>query len=1111
MAEPRPDLWLQLLGPPGWRRADSTLAPLSPKDAALLARLALHGPQARALVCELLWPEATPEAAAASLRQRASRLHKAAGRPLVELGAQVSLSPGVQVDLLHLDTLASDVLLAAGTLLSGVDLGEHDELDRWLAQARTQAGNACAQVLADRAEALAREGRLRDALPLAQRVAALLPLNEHAARRVMRLHYLRDDRAAAQEAFWQLAGALRDELGIRPSAETLQLLQTIEAAESAEALPSRPVPVSVLRPPVLVGREDAWQAMAAAWQRAQGFVLVGEAGLGKSRLLEEFARGREGIVAERAQPGDEHAPYALLGRVLARIGQRWRSEQPEAVRAELARLRPEFGAAATEPAQTALLWQAVERLFEAALDAGLQALLLDDLHNADAASLEALRWLGASTALRRLRIGLATRPLAEGALARVLEAWLEDSHRPARIELRPLTRDELAALLSSLALPALLDGALATQLYRHAGGHPLYTLATLQDALAGGSDLGRLRLPHPSSVQALLEARLRKLPPSAQDLLRVAAVAGADLSAERAAQVLGCALLALTEPWAALEAANVLRGEAFSHDLVHEAALRLVPLGVRQALHRRFAALLEAEAGVPPARIARHHEQAGQWDSAGRTWMAAARAAHGAGRLAEHIVLCERAARCHAEAGAPSERFEALHARLDSLRLCHGGAAVRAALPEAEALATDAWQRVRCRLARAEAWLDGEHGREAVDETRLAVHEAEAFPVLHADAGALHAQALVQCGEVEAALQAAAAALRSAEQAGDAPARLRTMGALSYVHYAAGRLADALEWQRRAVALAGELGHHVEAVGGEGNVAALLASIGDVPGTYAQALVARDRLRDLGLAADSTHGAVNHIVLGAAAAALGRFDEALAALDAAVQTTGEQAAPAARAKARLAQAGLWLTLGRPDSARPLLEALPEQIGPGMRMQAELLLARAAQQQGLPARRHLAALATLADRHADLPLVQSAWFEISFQGEPAAMAQRLHAVRQECARLGLHGTARSLLWRELERVLELPGEAARDQALALARELLPHLPRGTSAKCYVPQVWQGVALALERGGDVAGSAGCLAAARRWLDEALAHVPAPHRESFRVGNPVNRTLLGAAPAP
>jgi DNA-binding SARP family transcriptional activator/tetratricopeptide (TPR) repeat protein len=1108
-----PTLVVRLLGEPVWQRPGAAAVRLSPKDAALLAKLALDGPQARAALCELIWPEAGGEKAGNSLRQRISRLHRAAGLRIVESGENVRLHPHVVVDAAQPAALDNEALLAAGTLLAGFDLGEHDELDRWLANARTQVAEACAQVLADRAQALEQDGRLRDALPLARRIVELLPLAEHGWRRLMRLHYLRNDRAAAQEAFWRLTSLLRDELGIRPSAETLQLMQTVEAAEAARVLPQRPVPASVLRPPVLVGRGPAWQAMSDAWQRPQPFLLVGEAGLGKSRLLEEFLRGREGVVSLRAQPGDEQAPYALLGRALLLVERQFAPEVPDAVRAELARLRPEFGTAPEAPAHAPLLWHAVEQLLAAALAQGLQALVLDDLHNTDPATLEALRWLGASATMARLRLGLATRPAPADATGSPLAAWLEDSQRPLRIDLAPLTPPELAALLVSLALPTLLDADLATQLYRHAGGHPLFTLATLQDALSRGTDLRGPQLPRPGSVQALLDARLRDLPAAARDLLRVAAVAGADLSADRAARLLDCPVLALVDTWALLEAANVLRGESFSHDLVHEAALRGVPQGVRQSLHRRLAAILVEEATAGAARVAWHWEQGERWAEAGRCWQAAGEAARRTGRLDEQIELFERAARCHERAGDAAARFEALHARLSGLQLRHGGAAVIAALPDVEALADTGTRRLRCRLARAEAWLDGEHGPQAAAESAQALREATHYPALLAEAGALHAQALVQCRQFVPALQTGLQALAAAEASGLPLQKLHVLNALSYVHYACGRLADAVTWQQQAVALAEALGHRVEAHAGEGNVAALLAAIGDVPGTYAHARRTRERHRDLGLADNSTLGSVNHIVLGAAAAALGHFDEALDALQAAVASAGAQAAPAAQAKARLALANLWLTLGRADAARALVDELPADIVPGMQMQAELVRARAAEQDGLSPRRHLAALGRLAADHHEVPLVQSAWFEWSYQGDAAEVVDRLRRVRRQCAELGLHGTARSLQWRELVRWLEIEGADAAAAALEIARELQPHAETGTSAKCCPPQTWLTLAQAFARGGDEERRAGCIASARRWLGEALQRVPAEHRAAFAQRNVVNRLLLAddAAPRP
>ena len=1097
-----------LLGATTWQRAGQPPRRLAPKDAALIAKLALDGPQSRVSLCELLWPNAPADNAASSLRQRVSRLNRAARDvSVIEIGSNVRLHPQVVVDAARPAALDPEVLAQAGLLLAGLDLGDHDELDRWLAQARTRVAEACALALASRAEVFESQGRLRDALPLARRIVELVPLGEHGWRRLMRLHYLRNDRAAAQDAFWRVESLLRDELGIRPSAETLQLMQTIESADRAQVSSHQPVPASVRRPPVLVGRAQAWQAMSVAWQGQQPFLLVGEAGLGKSRLLEDFIHRQDGVVAQRAQPGDEHAPYALLARTLLEIDKRFVPTLPAHARRELARMQPEFGSAPETPAQIPVLWHAVEQLLGAAIANGLRAISLDDLHNADPATLDALRWLSACPALSKLRLALATRPWPRDGVGSTLSAWLEDSHRPTQVLLQPLSTAELRELLASLALPSLVNTDVAEHLYRHAGGHPLYTLATVQDALARGDDLRSPQLPRPSSVQALLDARLRGLPAKAQDLLRVAAVLGADLRADRAARLLDCSVLALAEPWSHLEAANILRGEAFSHDLVHDSALRSVPQGIRQALHRQVAAMVAEDAPASAARVAWHWEQGERWPDAGRCWHAAAEAARRAGRLAEQTDLFERAARCQGLAGDPGACFDALHARLAGLQLRHGGGAVLAALPEVEALADTSLRRLRCHLARAEAWLDGEHALQAAEVAAAAIREATSHPALQVDACALHAQALVQCRRFAPALAAAAQAVTAAREQGDPLQCLHAYGAQSYVHYAAGRLADAVDWQRQAVAQAENMEDRTEAVVGEGNVAALLAAIGDVPGTYAQALRIRESYRDIGISDDSTQGIVNHIVLGSAAAALGRFDEALEALHAAVATAGPNAAPAAQTKSRLALANLWLTLGSPDAARALVDRPAAELGPGQQMQAELVGARAAELDGLPSQRHWLAIGHIAAEHNDLPLVQSGWFEYSYQGDAAEVVGRLEQVRAQCEALGLHGTARALRWRELVRWLEIEGPVSTDAALAHARQLQPHVATGLSAKCYPPEVWLTLAQAFALANDAEREAQCRASARRWLDEALPRVPEPHRASFAYGNSVNRALLGA----
>jgi DNA-binding SARP family transcriptional activator len=1110
--EREPPLRLHLLGSPKWQRSGAAPAPLPEKDAALLARLALEGAQSRSALCDLLWPQSTPAQASASLRQRASRLRALAGLPFIELGASVRLHADVWVDANHIDELPDELLLGTQALLAGVDLGDHGELDQWLARARNAVAERCAGVLAARAEALQAEGRLHEALALARGIVALVPLGEQGWRRLIRLHYLRGDRAEAQDTYWRLNALLRDELGIRPSAETQAMLQTVEAAEPAPARGRRPVPLSLLRPPVLVGRQAPWAAMAAAWQLPQPFLLVGEAGLGKSRLLDAFVHGLDGLVCERARPGDQASPDALLGRLLLLIEQNFAPQADATVRGELARLRPEFGTPPTATANAAVLRHAIEQWLRAAMAAGLRAIAIDDLHNADTASLEALRWLAASPALATLHIAMASRPWAADTAGNVLSAWLEDSLRPARIDLQPLSRAELSSLLASLALPALLDERMVAQLYRHAGGHPLYTLATLQHAVANGADLQRPQsLAPPQSVQALLDARLRDVPPVARDLLQVAAVGGMDLTVERAAQLLGQTPLSLSDAWATLEAHNVLRGESFSHDLVHEAALRAAPLGLQQVLHRQWAALLAGIAGVPPARVALHWEQGLRWSEAGHCWHAAASAARLAGRLSEQTELFERAARCHAQAGDAAAQFEALLARLDGLKLRHGAAAVLAVLPEVEALADTTLRRLRCRVVHMEALIDQARAAEAVAQALPALDEVRQHPEWASDVHAHHAIALAQLHQPDEALASALQAVQLARAAA-APAKLLTAAnALVFVHWSAGRLGDAVAAHREELQCAEALGDRALAAVSEGSLAALLAAVGDVRATHAHAARARARQSALGLADNSTQLVLVNTVLGAAAAALGRFDEALEALRQAVEMAGQDASGPVRAKATLTLAALWLTLGRPDEARALTVELPADTPPGMQMQAAWVLARAALAEGRSADVHWAAFDRLDRAHDDLPPVQNAVFEGSYHGPAPQAIDRLQRCRAQCAALGLHGGARALHWRELVRWLEIPGPAATAAALECAQALHPHAEDGMSAKCTPPETWMSLADAYARHGDTTRQQACEAAARRWLTRALARLAPEHRAAYSQASITNRRLLAPGTPP
>jgi tetratricopeptide (TPR) repeat protein len=313
--------------------------------------------------------------------------------------------------------------------------------------------------------------------------------------------------------------------------------------------------------------------------------------------------------------------------------------------------------------------------------------------------------------------------------------------------------------------------------------------------------------------------------------------------------------------------------------------------------------------------------------------------------------------------------------------------------------------------------------------------------------------------------------------------------------------------QREELVTAETVGDRAVAAASEGSLAALLAAVGDVPATHAHALRARLRQRDIGLAENSTQGILNLTVLGAAAAALGHFDEALEALQQAVDLAGDDAGAAVRAKARLTLAAVWLTLGRADAVRALAGDATADVPPGLKMQMACIQARAAQLDGTPAQKHWALFDRLAAAHAELPLVQSVVFEASYHDAAPRAIERLARERAQCVAMGLHGVARSLRWRELVRWLELPGVTATDAALACAEELNCHADDGLSAKCYPPETWLTLARACERAGDRSRQAACIASGRRWLRLALARLPPEHRAVFSNRNAVNRVLMAA----
>ncbi|WP_426560921.1 ATP-binding protein [Angustibacter sp. McL0619] len=339
---------------------------------------------------------------------------------------------------------------------------------------------------------------------------------------------------------------------------------------------------------MLVGRERerrVIQALVAAARVGESgaLVLVGEAGIGKTALLEDAARSATGLRLLRARgtTSEAEVPFGgllqLLRPALVHL-ERIPEPQAEALASALA-LRP--GTGGDRFAIGAATLSLLSRLAE---DEPV-ALLVDDAHLLDLPSAQALTF-----AARRLTadpvVLLAT--AREGHPCALTEAGL-----PV-LQVAGLSDSEAGDLV--LASGRRLSSEVVSRLSAATGGNPLALIeladeADLLDALPPGAPL-----PVPASLARAFARRADQLSPDARTALVVAAASGGDLGeVARACELLDVQVGALDEA----EAADLVRvgaGEvAFRHDLVRSGVYSEASASVRRAVHRALAQALPAD------------------------------------------------------------------------------------------------------------------------------------------------------------------------------------------------------------------------------------------------------------------------------------------------------------------------------------------------------------------------------------------------------------------------------------------------------------------------------------------------------------------------------------
>jgi DNA-binding SARP family transcriptional activator len=1118
---PSPPLHLHLLGVPHWRGAEGgeahdagTRHPLAPRDAALLALLAVDGHVARDRVAAWLWPEAESQARAnLSLRQRLFRLRRECGHPLVEAGLTLSLADGVLVDL-HAQPLPTE-----GLLLAGLDFGAFEAFEQWLAAARDTLGRRQADTLSGQAARLEEAGALAEAIACTEGVVARWPATEHAWRRLMRLHWRRADRAAAIASFERFEQQVCREWGLRPSQETLALLATIEQADAHAATAAPPgagLPPGLLHPPALVGREAALQALARAWDEGRATLLLAPGGMGKSRLLDAFLAGRAGVLRLRGRPGDATRPYATLAQALDDALTRFAPVLPPATRDELARLVPRLGPAPSGPAQPARLFAAVAQVWRAAADAGLRVLAWDDLHWADAATLELLHALLAEPTLAPLQQVFAARP-SEGTPAdQALPAWLGDSLRVQPLKLAPWSLADLQALLPTLGLPHALaaDAGLPERLLRQTGGQPFFVLETLKTlVLAHAAGAAPAAAP---AVEAMLERRIARLAEPARRLLQLLAVAAGALPLATAAQVLQRPLVDLAADWQALADAQLVHDDGLAHDLVRAAVLGGLPKPARQALHLALARALAVQPQADAARLAPLWQAAGAWPEAAAAWQQAAAMAVRTGRLVEATSLFDQALAAAESSGDTALRV-AVHAAAQPTRLLREGpeavalrlqpllAEVHAPAPRARLLlllADAELSRMRApaadaAAAEALALCDDTAGLPA-----LPAEGADTDPTLLDDATLMRGRTLAWTGQPDAGITLLHAACERADADGDLRRRLRAQDALADVLTAAGRRMDSCRAQQQLLALARRLGDRFEIALAASNHAVYALLVGDAAAAWQSSSQALQAFDAMGV----EH--VNRLMCASvhtiAAAHHGRFDMALAT--ALPLLAGADGADPLRRNLRNVLANVHIWLGCPEAAAGLLPPLDDEAPPLVRVTGLFTRLRWCAAAGVDDSAERAALQALGEA---VPALRddAHFYRIwAHYDAPGEALPRLDRMAENEAAAGATGLATGLGLA----ALQIAAREAAPDALERARRLAPLLPEGLHPALLPSEAWWCLAQAL-MAGDTADrmlARHALQQARAWIDAArLPDELATRQQHFREHHPLHAAVMSA----
>jgi DNA-binding SARP family transcriptional activator len=594
---------VQLFGPlvvanRGRRLGPRDFSGVKPKQVLeiLLAARGRRVPKDR--LAELLWSEELPQNVAATLATYVSvmrRALEATGRPghdlvVTETEAYRFATENAEVDLDRFDQLLEQAaaaptgekrrLLDEALALVHGDVLEDEPYADWAEEIRRTYRTRVLEAHLEAAEAALAERDHDAALRQAEAAVAIDKFGERAHRLTMLALYALGRQHEALDRYRRLRRLLDHDLGLEPMPETNALHAAVLRHDDVNALLPRPTsPSSSLAPPAetpprLLGRAEELSALEGLVRRSlEGSfglaVIEGEAGLGKSRLLDELSASFPTTRIGRATCSqlERHLPYVPLA---AAVRDALRGVADPRARPALRHILPESGL--SEPDCSYPEIDALEALIGLAQAHAPLLLILDDLHWADPAT------LGAISYLQRRCAGV---PLAIVGAARSEEVAPDHPLRRLTanllIELGPLTPHDL----SPLHIP---------ELHARTGGNPSFVSAAINQGTTRHLE---------RTLAATLLARCRAEGPQAHALLLYASLLEDPFDPELVADISDLDAMRLTEELERLCDRGLLivdgLGFRFRYEIYREvlrssispARQRILRKRVRSAMHEQ--------------------------------------------------------------------------------------------------------------------------------------------------------------------------------------------------------------------------------------------------------------------------------------------------------------------------------------------------------------------------------------------------------------------------------------------------------------------------------------------------------------------------------------------